>query len=72
MSHYGGIGVRVREDESFEQALRRFGKLILKTGLKEDAKKAWGRYMKPSAVRRLKKLKAIRKYQRLRERENRT
>ncbi|TET95950.1 MAG: 30S ribosomal protein S21, partial [Candidatus Zixiibacteriota bacterium] len=32
-------GVRVREDESFERALRRFNKFCEKTGILTDIKK---------------------------------
>lgn len=62
------IGVRVRDDETFEQALRRFNKFCEKTGLKSDIK-SLGRYDNPSTIKRNKhrRAKQFRKHQMLKE-----
>jgi small subunit ribosomal protein S21 len=52
-------GVRVRDDESFEKALRRFNKFCEKTGLLSDMKKH-SRFEKPSD-RRKRKLNAAKR-----------
>lgn len=52
-------GVRVREGESFEQALRRFKKQCEKAGIFSDIRRS-ARYEKPS-VRRKRKMQAARK-----------
>lgn len=52
-------GIRVREGESFEQALKRFRKQCQKTGLFSEIRRR-ARYEKPS-VRRKRKMEAARK-----------
>jgi small subunit ribosomal protein S21 len=52
-------GVRVREGESFEQALKRFRKQCQKTGLFSEIRRR-STYEKPS-VRRKRKMQAARK-----------
>ncbi|UCD95171.1 MAG: 30S ribosomal protein S21 [Candidatus Zixiibacteriota bacterium] len=52
-------GVRVRDDESFEKALRRFNKFCEKTGILTDIKKHQ-HFEKPSE-RRKRKLNAARR-----------
>jgi small subunit ribosomal protein S21 len=52
-------GVRVREGESFEQALKRFRKQCQKTGIYSEVRRR-ARYEKPS-VRRKRKMAAARK-----------
>ncbi|HDL03377.1 MAG: 30S ribosomal protein S21 [Candidatus Zixiibacteriota bacterium] len=52
-------GVRVRDDESFERALRRFNKFCEKTGILTDIKKHQ-HFEKPSE-RRKRKLNAARR-----------
>lgn len=61
-----GVGIRVRDDESFEKALRRFSKLCIKTGLIADMKRHQ-RYEKPSEKRKRKKKAAIRRQHKLDE-----
>ncbi len=67
-------GVVVREDESFESALRRFKKQVQKSGLLGEAKKRRA-YDKPSVKKKKKSLLArkrllrkLRKMQRSRQR----
>ncbi len=67
-------GVVVREDESFEDALRRFKKQIQKSGILGEAKKRLA-YYKPSVKKKKKSLLArkrllrkLRKMQRTRKR----
>jgi len=50
-------GVKVREDESFEQALRRFKKQCEKAGILSELRKR-EHYEKPSLVRKKKKAAA--------------
>jgi small subunit ribosomal protein S21 len=53
------LGVRVREGESFENALKRFKKQCEKAGIFSDIRRR-ARYEKPS-VRRKRKMQAARK-----------
>ena len=53
-------GVRVRDDESFEKALRRFNKFCEKTGVLSDMKKRQ-HYEKPSTKRKRKAIAARKK-----------
>jgi len=59
--------IKVRNNESLEQALRRFNREVLKAGILQELKDR-SRYTKPSEVRRQKdkelarKLYTIRKY----------
>lgn len=53
------VGIRVRENESFESALRRFKKLCEKSGVLSEVRRR-EHYEKPS-VRRKKKALAARK-----------
>ena len=57
-------GVRVRDDESFEKALRRFNKFCEKTGVLSDMKKRQ-HYEKPSEARKRKMAAAKRKARRM-------
>jgi len=59
-------GVRVREDESFERALRRFNKFCEKTGILTDIKKHQ-HFEKPSDARKRKLAAAKRKERRLKD-----
>ena len=59
-------GVKVRDDESFEKALRRFNKFCEKTGILTDIKKHQ-HYEKPSAARKRKMAAARRKAKRARK-----
>jgi small subunit ribosomal protein S21 len=61
-------GVRVRDDESFERALRRFNKFCEKTGILSDIKKHQ-HFEKPSE-RRKRKLNAARRKMRKIQAEN--
>ena len=56
-------GVRVRDDESFEKALRRFNKFCEKTGILTDIKKHQ-HYEKPSDAKKRKMAVAKRKARR--------
>jgi len=58
-------GVRVRDDESFERALRRFNKFCEKSGVLSDYKKHQ-HYEKPSVARKRKLAAAKRKARRSR------
>jgi len=53
-------GVRVRDDESFERALRRFNKFCEKAGILSDYKKHQ-HYEKPSETKKRKMAAAKRK-----------
>jgi small subunit ribosomal protein S21 len=57
--------VKVRDDESFERALRRFNKFCEKTGILTDIKKHQ-HYDKPSEARKRKMAAARRKAKRAR------
>lgn len=57
-------GVRIRDDESFERALRRFNKFCEKTGILSDYKKNQ-HFEKPSAERKRKIAAAKRKAKRM-------
>jgi small subunit ribosomal protein S21 len=59
-------GVKVREDESFERALRRFNKFCEKTGILTDIKKHQ-HFEKPSDARKRKLAAAKRKSRRLKD-----
>ena len=63
-------GVRVRDDESFERALRRFNKFCEKSGILSDYKKHQ-HFEKPSETRKRKMAAARRKARRARILENR-
>ena len=63
-------GVRVRDDESFERALRRFNKFCEKSGVLSDYKKHQ-HFEKPSETRKRKMAAARRKARRARIIENR-
>ena len=56
-------GVKVRDDESFEKALRRFNKFCEKTGILTDIKKHQ-HYEKPSEAKKRKLAAARRKSRR--------
>jgi small subunit ribosomal protein S21 len=67
----GGVfmtGVRVRDDESFEKALRRFNKFCEKTGILSDIKKHQ-HFEKPSERRKRKLNAARRKMRKLHQAE---
>jgi len=63
-------GVRVRDDESFERALRRFNKFCEKSGVLSDYKKHQ-HFEKPSETRKRKMAAARRKARRARMIEKR-
>jgi small subunit ribosomal protein S21 len=63
-------GVRVRDDESFERALRRFNKFCEKSGVLSDYKKHQ-HFEKPSETRKRKMAAARRKARRAKILENR-
>lgn len=63
-------GVRVRDDESFERALRRFNKFCEKSGILSDYKKHQ-HFEKPSETRKRKLAAARRKTRRARILEDR-
>jgi len=63
-------GVRVRDDESFERALRRFNKFCEKAGILSDIKKHQ-HYEKPSEAKKRKMAAARRKARRTKYRDNR-
>ena len=54
------IKIVLRERESAQEAVRRFRKLVERTGLKRELRRR-ERYEKPSDVKRRKKARAIRK-----------
>ena len=58
-------GVKVRDDESFEKALRRFNKFCEKTGILTDIKKHQ-HFEKPSEIKKRKLAAARRKSRRTR------
>lgn len=62
-------GVRVRDDESFEKALRRFNKFCEKAGILSDFKKHQ-HYEKPSETKKRKMAAARRKARRNRYQED--
>jgi len=57
-------GVKVRDDESFEKALRRFNKFCEKTGILSDIKKHQ-HFEKPSEKRKRKNNAARRKMKKM-------
>lgn len=59
-------GVKVRDDESFEKALRRFNKFCEKTGILSDIKKHQ-HFEKPSEAKKRKLAAARRKARRTRQ-----
>jgi small subunit ribosomal protein S21 len=59
-------GVKVRDDESFEKALRRFNKFCEKAGILSDFKKHQ-HYEKPSETRKRKIAAARRKQRKARQ-----
>ena len=61
-------GVRVRDDESFEKALRRFNKFCEKTGMLTDIKKHQ-HFEKPSEKRKRRLNAARRKMRKLQQLE---
>lgn len=61
-------GVKVRDDESFEKALRRFNKFCEKTGVLSDIKKRQ-HYEKPSEAKKRKLAASRRKSRRMRDRD---
>jgi small subunit ribosomal protein S21 len=61
-------GVRVRDDESFEKALRRFNKFCEKTGILTDIKKHQ-HFEKPSEKRKRRLNAARRKMRKLQQLE---
>ena len=63
-------GVRVRDDESFEKALRRFNKFCEKTGILTDIKKHQ-HFEKPSDAKKRKMAVAKRKARRAKMFNNR-
>lgn len=62
-------GVRVRDDESFEKALRRFNKFCEKAGIMSDFKKHQ-HFEKPSETKKRKLAAARRKSRRTRMMED--
>jgi small subunit ribosomal protein S21 len=62
-------GVKIRDDESFERALRRFNKFCEKSGILKDIKKHQ-HYEKPSEARKRKLAAARRKVRRLRDKSD--
>ena len=60
--------IKVRENEAFDFALRRFRRLCERTGLLTDVRKH-DFYEKPTAVRKRKKLAAVKRQKRI-HREN--
>jgi len=50
----------LRERESIQEAVRRFRKLVERTGIKKEMRKR-ERYEKPSATKRRAKLRAVRR-----------
>ena len=62
-------GVRIRDDESFEKALRRFNKFCEKTGILSDIKKHQ-HYEKPSEAKKRKLAAARRKSRRMKFRND--
>ena len=62
-------GVKVRDDESFEKALRRFNKFCEKTGILTDIKKHQ-HYEKPSEAKKRKMAVARRKARRAKQQHN--
>jgi small subunit ribosomal protein S21 len=63
-------GVRVRDDESFEKALRRFNKFCEKSGILSDYKKHQ-HFEKPSETRKRKLAAAKRKARKQQRLDNR-
>ena len=54
------VKVIVRDRESIQEAVRRFGKLVMRSGLKKEIRRR-KYYEKPSEVRRRSKLRAMRR-----------
>ncbi len=58
------VKIVLRERESVQEAIRRFRKLVERTGLKRELRRR-ERYEKPSDVKRKAKARAIRRSKRL-------
>lgn len=56
------VKIVLRERESIQEAVRRFRKIMDRSGLKRELRRR-ERYEKPSDIRRREKLRAIRKAQ---------
>ena len=54
------VKIMLRERESVQEAVRRFRKLVERTGLKRELRRR-ERYEKPSDVKRRKRARAVRK-----------
>lgn len=54
------VKVFVREQESIQEAVRRFGKLVMRSGLKKEMRRR-SFYEKPSDIRRRAKIRAQRR-----------
>ena len=54
------VKVIVRDNESIQEAVRRFGKLVTRSGLKKEMSRR-KHYEKPSVVKRRAKIRAIRR-----------
>ncbi len=65
-----GVSVKVREDESFEKALRRFRKQVERTGVMKEMKRRM-QYEKPSVKRKRKALAARKRWIRRMKRTSR-
>ena len=60
------VKIKLRERESVQEAVRRFRKLVERTGLKRELRRR-ERYEKPSDVQRKAKMRAIRRTKAQRE-----
>ena len=54
------VKIILREGESVQEAVRRFGKLVMRSGLKKEMRRR-KHYEKPSDVKRRAKIRAIRR-----------
>ncbi len=66
-----GVSVKVREDESFEKALRRFRKQVERTGVMKEMRRHM-QYEKPSVKRKRKALAARKRWIRRIKRSSRS
>jgi small subunit ribosomal protein S21 len=65
-----GVTVKVREDESFEKALRRFRKQVDRAGVMKEMRRHM-QYQKPSVKRKKKALASRKRYMKRMNRSSR-
>lgn len=63
------VFMRIRNHESIQEAVRRFRKIVERSGLKKEVRRRQY-YEKPSAIKRRARLRAERRAQNLRKAQN--